>query len=86
MGPLNYEVNIDGYTCQAHIDHILPCGINLDDSNDKTSDNTPPRQQEVASDMMSTSDDTVVPLSCLEADDCDAANPAHQELVTLQLC
>ena len=23
LGPLNYEVNIDGYTRQAHIDHIL---------------------------------------------------------------
>ena len=25
LGPLNYEVNIDGYTHQAHVDHILPC-------------------------------------------------------------
>lgn len=24
FGPLNYEVNMDGYTRQAHIDHILP--------------------------------------------------------------
>ena len=33
--------------------------------------------------MTNTSDDIVVPLSPLEADDHDAADPAHQELVTL---
>ena len=25
MGPLNYEVCIEGHTHQAHIDHLLPC-------------------------------------------------------------
>ena len=25
LGPLNYEVLVDGHTRQAHIDHLLPC-------------------------------------------------------------
>ena len=32
LGPLNYEINIAGYTHQAHIDHILPCPQTTDSS------------------------------------------------------
>ena len=32
LGLLNYEVNIAGYTRQAHIDHILPCPQTTDSS------------------------------------------------------
>ena len=32
LDPLNYEVNIDRYTRQAHVDHILPCPQTTDSS------------------------------------------------------
>jgi len=29
LGPLDYKVLVDGHTCQAHIDHLLPCLCSL---------------------------------------------------------
>ena len=31
LGPLNYEVTVDGHSRQAHVDHLLPGTSNLDD-------------------------------------------------------
>ena len=30
LGPLNYEVTVDGHSHQAHVDHLLPGTRNLD--------------------------------------------------------
>jgi len=39
LGPLNYEVSVDGHFRQAHVDHLLPGTTNLD------ADNPPPDNQ-----------------------------------------
>ena len=40
LGPLNYKVKVDGYTRQAHIDHILPCPQITSDPDNSSSANT----------------------------------------------
>ena len=39
---LNYELTVDGYTRQAHVDHILPCPRTVNDvSNNLRADTVP---------------------------------------------
>ena len=33
MGPLNYEMSVDGRSRQAQVDHLLPCTIPLEVGN-----------------------------------------------------
>ena len=44
LGPLNYEVKVDGYTHQPHIDHILPCPQITSDTDNSLSTSTPSHQ------------------------------------------
>ena len=55
LGPLNYEVNIAGYTRQAHIDHILLCP--------QTTDSSPPGDISSHQD----DDDIIMPIVSCEA-------------------
>ena len=64
LGPLNYQVRIDGYECQAHIDHILPCTSNIDDSRDDTA-SIPP------TDTSHQDDDVPMPIVNYEPDDAE---------------
>ena len=72
LGPLNYEVNIDGYTCQAHVDHILPCPSTSSDA-DNFIDSIPHQDE----------DDLPMPLVGCEP--CETSNDTA-ELVTLSPC
>ena len=64
LGPLNYQVRIDGYECQAHIDHILPCTSTIDDSRDDTASIPPTDAQSHQDD-----DDVLMPIVNYEPDD-----------------
>ena len=66
LGPLNYEVNIAGYTRQAHIDHI-PCP--------QTTDSSSPGNISSHQD-----DDIIMPIVSCEAST-DAALSIHIEAV-----
>ena len=72
LGPLNYEVNIDGYTHQAHVDHILPCPSTSSDADNSI--HSLPHQDE---------DDLPMPLVGCEP--CETSNDTA-ELVTLRPC
>ena len=73
MGPLNYEVNIDGYTRQAHIDHMLPCP--------RTSGRNSPDDLSSHQDEGShQDDDDIMPI--VDSEPCEASTDAT-ELVTL---
>ena len=74
LGPLNYEVNIDGYTRQAHIDHILPCPQTISDAGNSSSADTPSHQDD---------DDIIMPIVNSELSE---ANDNTAELVTLRPC
>lgn len=73
LGPLNYEVNIDGHTRQAHIDHILPCPQTASDAGSRSSADTSSHQE----------DDIMMPIvdSGLNEATADTAEP-----VTLRPC
>ena len=75
LGPLNYEVTIDGYKRQAHIDHILPCpSVDNDPFNDAAS--IPP------TDAPSHQDD-YVPMPIVDCEPCEASTD-EAELVILR--
>ena len=73
LGPLNYEVKVDGYTRQAHIDHILPCPQSTSDTDNSLSASTPSHQ----------GDDIIMPLADPELGEDINDTP---ELVTLRSC
>ena len=73
LGPLNYEVKVDGYTRQAHIDHILPCPQSTSDTDNSLSASTPSHQ----------GDDIIMPLAAPELGEDINDTP---ELVTLRSC
>jgi len=56
LGPLNYQVLIDGYIRQAHIDHLLPFRDGAEQS-----DSTTPLQHVTSPEMEA--DDTIVLLT-----------------------
>ena len=82
LGPLNYEVLVDGHTRQAHIDHLLPGQGRIEQPAATTPATVPPNQPVTSPDIES--DSTIVPLSPLELGSSDAADTPHQELVTLR--
>jgi len=76
LGPLNYEVSVDGRSCQAHVDHLC-CIIPLEVSN-PTPDNEPADCEPAES----TAAHEVVPFVPLEVE--SSTRDSHgQELVTL---
>ena len=72
LGPLNYEVNIDGYTRQAHIDHILPSPRTMNSTDNISPVDTPSHQDE---------NDIIMPI--VSSESCEASTDAA-ELVTLR--
>jgi len=60
LGPLNYQVLVDGHTRQAHIDNPLSCRDSAEQS-----DYTTPPQPSVTSPEME-ADDIIVPLTPLK--------------------
>ena len=82
LGPLNYEVLVDGHTRQAHIDHLLPCQGRIEQPTVPIPATAPPNQPVTSPEIES--DSTIVPLSPLEVDRSNAADTPRQELVTLQ--
>ena len=75
LGPLNYEVNIDGYTRQAHIDHMLPCP--------QTSGSNSPGDLSSHQDERSHQDDDDIIMPIINSEPCEASTDAT-ELVTLR--
>ena len=73
LGPLNYEVKVDGYTRQAYIDHILPCPQITSNTDNSSSASTPSHQE----------DDIMMPLADPELGEDINDTP---ELVTLRPC
>ena len=75
LGPLNYEVSVDGRSRQAHIDHLLPDTTSTLDIAIPTPENKPAEQEQEESTLM------FVPLETESnsVNDCDG-----QELVTLR--
>ena len=70
LGLLNYDVTVDGYTRQAHVDHILPCPRTwIDVSNNLPADTLPHI------------DDDVTPMHIVDCEPCDGSTVAA-ELVT----
>jgi len=80
LGPLNYEVNVDGHTCQTHIDHILPCSRTLyDTDNVSPSDITSHQDEDV---ITSQQDEDVITMPLVSSESCETSS----ELVTLRPC
>ena len=75
LGPLNYEVNVDGYTRQAHIDHMLPCP--------QTSGSNSPGDLSSHQDERSHQDDDDIIMPIINSEPCEASTDAT-ELVTLR--
>ena len=70
LSPLNYEVTVDGYARQAHVDHILPCPRTVSDvSNNLLADTLPHLH------------DDVVPMPLVDCEPCEGSTGAA-ELVT----
>ena len=67
LGPLNYEI---GYTCQAHVDHILPCPRTVNDVSNN-----------LLADAVSYIDNDVVPMPIADCEPCEGSTVAA-ELVT----
>ena len=82
LGPLNYEVTVDGHSRQAHVDHLLPGTSNLVDS--PTPDNEQADQEHDEEDDATTTDNTVVPLVSLEVESNSLNDLRGQELVMLR--
>jgi len=78
LGPLNYEVMLDGHMRQAHIDHLLSM---VEQPDDPTPIMVSPQQLATVPEIES--DNIIVPLSPLESSNSDAIDISHQELVTL---
>ena len=70
MGPLNYEITVDGYTSQAHVDHTLPCPRTVNDVSNNLSADTVPHL-----------DIDVVPMPIVDCEPCEGSTGAA-ELVT----
>ena len=76
LGPLNYQVRIDGYECQPHIDHILSCTSTINDSCDDTASIPPTDTQSHQDD-----DDVPIPIVNYEPDDTELVIPQPVETV-----
>ena len=78
LGPLNYEVIVDGHSRQAHVDHLLP-GTSNSDIQSPTPDEA--RVDQGCDDV---TDNTIVPLIPLEAEDNSMNDSGSQELGMLR--
>ena len=74
LGPLNYEVTVDGHSRQAHVDHLLPDTANSDI---QSSIPVEARGDQGCDDA---TDDTIVPLVPLRAKDNSMNESEGQEL------
>ena len=70
LGPLNYEVTIDGYTCQAHVDHIIPCPRTVNDISNNLPADTVPHL-----------DDDVVPMPIVNCEPCEGSIGAAELII-----
>ena len=82
LGLLNYEVTVDGHSCQAYVDHLLPDISNLVDS--PTPDNEQADQEHDEEEDATIADNTVVPLVPLEVESNSLNDLRGQELVMLR--
>jgi len=83
LGSLNYEVNIDSHTHQAHIDHILPCPRTLNDTdNVSLSDITSHQDKDV---ITSQQEKDVITMPLVSSETCETSTNVG-ELVTLRPC
>ena len=71
LGPLNYEVDINGYFRQAHIDHILPCPQTLTDPVDSLPVDVPTQVD----------DEIIMPIVSPDSESCEL-DTGVAELVT----
>ena len=82
LGPLNYEVTVDGYSHQAHVDHLLPGTSNLDV--DSPIPDNEQADQEHNEDDATTTDSTMVPLVPVKVESNSRNDSQGQELVMLR--
>ena len=78
LGPLNYEVAVDGHSCQAHVANLLP-GVSNWDIQSPT-----PDKSRVAQGSDDTTNETIVPLVPLKAEDSSMNDSEGQELGILR--
>ena len=84
LGPLNYEVTIDGHSRQAHVDHLLPSTSNSAADNPVCSEEQSAQEQVNLDEAVSTQPNTIVPLVPLEVESNSRNDLPEQEMVTLQ--
>ena len=81
LGPLNYEVMVDGHSRQAHVDHLLPgtSNVNVDSSTPEQAD-----QEQEEDDTSTTANNAIVPLVPVEVESNAHNNSQGQEIVRLR--
>ena len=80
LGPLNYEVTIDGHSRQAHVDHLLPSTSNSAADNPVCSEEQSAQEQVNLDEAVSTQPNTIVPLVPLEVESNSCNDSQEQEL------
>ena len=73
LGPLNYEVTVDGHSRQAHVDHLLP------DTSNSDIQSPIPDNARVDQGCDDATDDTIVPLVPLGAEENSMNDSEGQE-------
>ena len=68
LGPLNYEVTIDGHSRQAHVDHLLPGTSNLDADSSIPDNEQADQEHNEKDDATTTTDNIMVPLVLVEVE------------------
>ena len=78
LGPLSYEVMVDGHSHQAHVDHLLPGTSNVD-----VDSSTPElaEQEQEKHDTTTTANNTIVPLVPVEVESNGHNDSQGQEIV-----
>ena len=84
LGPLNYEVTVDGYSHQAHVDHLLPGTSNLDVDSPIPDNEQADQEHNEEDDATTTTDNTMAPLVPVEVESNSRNDSQGQELVMLR--